>query len=175
MTNELYRAYYSNDARDTICIEWKLPESNEEEIFIREDHIPVSPVSRQLTRLLELTTFDQIAAWTAEAIRERENQMEQNVVAYARSNNLLFDSSMVNSKFFESILKVMFEPKEMTDEEEKERLFLFKLALFELNFVKNSTNKEMKAAIRKGVDMISTLKVAIELYEAETGSTTPAQ
>ena len=50
-------------------------------------------------------------------------------------------------------------------EEDKEKLFLYKLTLFENDVIKDSNNKELKASLRKAPDIISATKIAIQIAE----------
>ena len=51
-------------------------------------------------------------------------------------------------------------------EEEKERLFLFKLKLFEnIKTFKDSKNYQLKKRLRKSKDAIEAMKYAIQIHE----------
>ena len=51
-------------------------------------------------------------------------------------------------------------------EEEKERLFLFKLKLFEnVETIKKSKNSQLKKRLRKSMNAIEAMKYAIQIHE----------
>ena len=56
--------------------------------------------------------------------------------------------------------------KPFNPEEDKEKLFMFKLQLFELDQIKSSTNKIKKAELRKSKSIMEALKVAIDIVES---------
>ena len=61
------------------------------------------------------------------------------------------------------MMKMLFETTDSG--ESKNTLFVFKLKLFELDFVKNCKNRKMKSELRKAENIRQALKAAIDIFE----------
>ena len=61
------------------------------------------------------------------------------------------------------IVEFVFGP--FDPEKDKEKLFMFKLKLFEVDKIKKSTNRETKAKLRKAETIMEAIKSAVEILE----------
>ena len=71
---------------------------------------------------------------------------------------LIFDSNGVNSNLYEALVDTLFEP--FVEKDMKEKLFVMKLKLFEVEAIKSSKDRELKAKLRKSKDFLSAIKYA---------------
>ena len=60
-------------------------------------------------------------------------------------------------------MKMLFETTDSG--ESKNTLFVFKLKLFELDFVKNCKTRKLKSSLRKSENIREAIKTAIEIFE----------
>ena len=69
---------------------------------------------------------------------------------------VIFDQNKIDTKFYPYLVKSIFEDKGNAD-----HLFALKLALFEIDDVRDSDNMEQKTAIRKSKTKIEAIQAAI--------------
>jgi hypothetical protein len=50
-------------------------------------------------------------------------------------------------------------------DKDKEKLFMFKLTLFEIEDIKNSKNRELKSQLRKAKNLIDAAEIAIKIVK----------
>ena len=62
---------------------------------------------------------------------------------------------------------------DFNEEEDKERLFLFKLELFELDSIKKSKSRNLKSKLRKSKNLLEAIKAAVAIAEESKKTTTP--
>jgi hypothetical protein len=82
----------------------------------------------------------------------------------AKEQGMVLDLETLNTGFCKKLLDTIF-IKDENEKTAKESLFAFKLALFEFDAIKNSTDREAKANIRKAVNIIDALEVAIQIIK----------
>ena len=76
----------------------------------------------------------------------------------ARKSGLVFDQQKLDTKFYPVLVKAIFE-----DGENKDHLFALKLALFELEKIRNSKDGEVKRKLRQSKNKIEALKIAFDI------------
>ncbi len=76
----------------------------------------------------------------------------------AKKEGLSFDTDTKNSKFFPTLIKGIFE-----DESNEDHLFALKLALFEVEKIRDSKDNEAKKKIRQGKTKVEVLKAAFDV------------
>jgi hypothetical protein len=111
-------------------------------------------------------TIDKLHERTVNRNREQRTLFEQQVVELAKRDGLIYDGDVINTDLYKVFVKTIFNT-ELTEKETKEQLFLFKLALFELDKIKESNNRKMKAALRKAETLPAALKIGCELFESD--------
>ena len=67
------------------------------------------------------------------------------------------DSERIDTKFYPTLVTSLFE-----DQDNADHVFALKLALFELDAIKNSENEEAKKELRKSKDKLDILSAAIQ-------------
>jgi hypothetical protein len=119
----------------------------------------------QWRQLLNHITIDEIHENTVRHIRQFQTDMQDVVSQIAKREGWVYDlDHEFDSQMYKATVKVLtmdFDP-----EKHKEQLFLLKLQLFEQNFVKDCTDKELKKRLRKAATMLEAIKAAIEIHES---------
>ena len=110
--------------------------------------------------LLEVCNLDTLHENTWNKINKEKTAFEQSVLKIARDQGLVYGTHKSETKFHTAMMDFLFNFK---DSEEKEDLFAFKLASFELDLVKNCKDKQHKAAIRKAQSPLEVVKAISEI------------
>jgi len=150
------------------------------EVLYREDDGKVIAVVCQATesdaqyrKLLEHTTLDDIHENTYKWIRDNRAQVEDEIIEIARKRGMIVDvESGLNTEAFKLFLNALFQ--EFDPVEQKEELFLLKLEIFELPFVKSCKKRALKSKLRKATTTLDTIKAAIEIFETMQTSSSPS-
>jgi glycine cleavage system protein P-like pyridoxal-binding family len=159
-------AYFTNEQRTVVNVLW---ENDKKEVV--EETVLVEANEPAWENLLNQpnVTLDNLHERTVNRNREQRAIFEQQVVEIAKRDGLIYDGDHINTDIYKMFVQTIFST-ELTEKEVKEQLFMFKLALFELDKIKESNNREMKAALRKAETLPSALKIACELFESDFSS-----
>ena len=159
-------AYFTNEQRTVVNVLW---ENDKKEVV--EETVLVEANEPAWENLLNQpnVTLDNLHERTVNRNREQRAIFEQQVVEIAKRDGLIYDGDHINTDIYKMFVQTIFNT-ELTEKEVKEQLFMFKLALFELDKIKESNNREMKAALRKAETLPSALKIACELFESDFSS-----
>jgi len=154
-------AYFTNNERTVVSILW---ENDKKEVV--EETVLAEANEAGWENLLNQpeVTIDKLHERTVNRNREQRAIFEEQVVEIAKRDGLIYDGDIVNTDLYKMFVKTIFDT-ELTEKEVKEQLFMFKLALFELDKIKDSNNREMKAALRKAETLPAVLKIACDLFE----------
>jgi hypothetical protein len=91
--------------------------------------------------------------------------MQDVVSQIAKREGWVYDlDGSFDGEMYKAVVKVL--TMDFNPEKHKEQLFLLKLQLFEQNFVKDCTDKELKKRLRKATTMLEAIKAAIEIHES---------
>lgn len=159
-------AYFTNNERTVVSILW---ENDKKEVV--EETVMAEANEPGWENLLNQpeVTIDKLHERTVNRNREQRAIFEEQVVEIAKRDGLIYDGDIVNTDLYKMFVKTIFNT-ELTEKETKEQLFMFKLALFELDKIKDSNNREMKAALRKAETLPVALKIGCELFESDLSS-----
>jgi|TARA_Y100000389_G_scaffold196893_1_gene230530 hypothetical protein len=153
------RAHFGNNERTEVKAYYADDEGNQIPYVISaEDGNP------QWKKLLKHITIDELHESTHEYIRQSQEDYESEVMAIAKKRGMLLEFDEKNSDSYKKLLDIIFIEDE-NEQTAKESLFAFKLALFEFDAIKNSTDREAKAKIRKAVNTIDALESAIQIIK----------
>ena len=109
--------------------------------------------------LLEVCNLDTLHENTWNKINKEKTAFEQSVLKIARDQGLVYDTHKSETKFHTAMMDFLFNYQD----KDKEDLFAFKLASFELDLVKNCKDKQHKAAIRKAQSPLEVVKAISEI------------
>lgn len=115
------------------------------------------PWCQELLKVCNLDTLHE-NTWTK--INREKTAFEQSVLKIARDQGLVYGTHKSETKFHTAMMDFLFNFK---SNEEKEDLFAFKLASFELDIVKNCQDKDKKAAIRKAQTPLEVVSAISEI------------
>ena len=159
-------AYFTNNERTVVSILW---ENDKNEVV--EETVLAKANEAGWENLLNQpeVTIDKLHERTVNRNREQRAIFEEQVVEIAKRDGLIYDGDVINTDLYKMFVKTVFN-SELTEKEVKEQLFMFKLALFELDKIKESDNREMKAALRTAETLPIALKIGCELFESDLSS-----
>lgn len=163
--HDFLTAHFTNNERTIVESLWVDPKTNE----IREYTLQAVEGNEDWETLLKHIDIDSLHESTYKYIREQNDQYENEVIRIAKERGMIYDVDEVNTEIYKVIGSAIFAP--FDPEKDKEKLFMFKLQLFEIESIKNSKNKELKTLLRKSKNIIESTKIAIQIVE-ETSDTT---
>ena len=114
-----------------------------------------NPTFKELTSVI---TVDDLHENTYQKKKAEQKIFETKVMEIAKKDGLLLDDTKIDSNSYNKLVKAIFEQGENADQ-----LFALKIALFELDKIRDSKNDELKKKLRQSKNKIDTLKVAFEI------------
>ena len=150
-------AYFTNNERTVVESLW----SNDELGTIRTFELTAEEDNPHWIELLKHITIDELHERTYKFIRERNRDYEEEIIRIAKERGLIYDINDIDSQLYEVLAKILF--KEYDPKKDKEKLFMFKLQIFELDFVKQCTDNVLKRNLRKAENFIDAISVTIEI------------
>lgn len=157
-----YVAYFIDDERTTIEILLKHPDFDTGKVEVIPHTIEYDENHPDCKALLEICPLEQLHenTWQKKKV-EREDFVLQ-VKGIAENEGLYKQlTEKVDENLYEHIIKFLTEKSE----DQLDKLFSWKIYLFELDIVKSSKNEKAKSAIRKSKTPIEALKNFIEIWE----------
>ena len=153
---EFLTAHFSNNERTVATVYWGNKDETIEEIVKAEEDNPA------WDRLLSHMDIDTLHEMTYKHIHDQHLAFEENVIRVAKSRGFIYDIDDINSDVYKLITKSLF--KEFDSIKDKEKLFMLKLELFEIDKIRESKDREMKMKLRKAESIVEALSVACEIY-----------
>jgi hypothetical protein len=153
-------AYFTNNERTVVESLW----SNDELGTIRTFELVAEEDNPHWIELLKHITIDELHERTYKFIRERNEDYEVEVIRIAKERGLVYDINEIDSQLYEVLAKILF--KEYDPKKDKEKLFMFKLQLFELDFVKQCKDNDLKRNLRKAENFIDAISVTIDIKKS---------
>ena len=151
-------AHFTDNARTTVEAQWEAPDGK-----MRVEYIMAEEDNIHWKNLLEHIDIDELHESTYNYIKNSQRVIKSQAIQIAKDQGILTDfqdKGIVN----DAIVKTLFE-KEDDSGDSKNTLFVLKLKLFELEFVKNCKTRKLKSDLRKAENIIQAIKVAIEIFE----------
>ena len=158
--HEFLTAHFSDNERTIVEAYWTTPDGKE----TRVEYIEAKEGDVSWEELLTHIDIDTLHELTYKNIRASDNAYKDQVMEIAKSRGMVYDIDSINTDIYKAITAAIFTP--FDPEADKEKLFMFKLQLFELDQVKSSTDRIKKAELRKSKSIIEALKVAIDIVES---------
>lgn len=157
-------AYFTNNERTVVSILWE----NDKKEVVEETVLAQAnePGWENLLNQPEVT-IDKLHERTVNRNREQRAIFEEQIIEIAKREGTLlqileFDEK--NTGLYKKLLDIIF-TKDKNETKAKENLFSFKLSLFEFEAIRNSTDRETKAKIRKATNTIDALELAIQIIK----------
>ena len=114
-----------------------------------------NPSFKELTSVISV---DDLHENTYQKRKDEQKIFETKVMEIAKKDGLLVDDTKIDSNSYGKMVKAIFEQGENSDQ-----LFALKIALFEVELIRDSKNDELKKKLRQSKNKIDTLKVAFEI------------
>ena len=113
--------------------------------------------------LLEVMSLDDLHESTYQQKKEERKVFEEEAILIAKKSGLVFDMNRLDTKFYPAMVKSIFE-----DSDNEDHLFALKLAMFDIDEIKNSKNQELKKDLRQAKNKLEIIKSAIKIFEEES-------
>ncbi len=155
---EISTAHFTNNERTEIEVMLFAEESTEDAVVLIPYNIEAKDGDADYNWLVSKIDIDWVHENTFNKFRKENEQYKENIVAVGKEMGLIFDNNGVNSNLYEALVDTLFEP--FIEKDMKEKLFVMKLKLFEVEAIKSSKNRELKAKLRKSKDFLSAIKYA---------------
>ena len=154
--HEFVRAHFSNNERTTVESFWTDGKVERVEYIEAKDGDP------NWENLLTHINIDDLHEATYKHIREQNDIFEDSIIKIAKERGMIHDLNEIqNQSIHKLIIDTIFGA--FDEEKDKERLFLYKLKLFELEKIKKSKKDSLKKKLRQAKTVIEATEIAIKL------------
>lgn len=154
LKNHFVEARFTNSERT-----WIEVITNEKGDALTSTHIEFDENAWQFKALMTVTDIDKIHEATYLHNQKQQKEFEEVAIQIAKREGLVQTDQQDPTK----ILDLLFN-KEEADEDE---MFALKIAIFEIDKIKDSKNLDAKKALRKSKTRLELIRGAIDLYNAE--------
>tara|TARA_B100001250_G_scaffold251807_1_gene216490 strand:+ start:515 stop:991 length:477 start_codon:yes stop_codon:yes gene_type:complete len=152
--DNLISAYFIDNERQNIEVLTR----SEDGTKVIPTIIPFDENNHLYKELISIITVDKLHEDTYNKKKQEQKDFEAMAMRIAKKTGLVLDKSKIETKFYPEVLNAIF-----NDEENEEHLFALKLALFELDKIRDSKDDESKKKLRQSKNKIDVLKIAIDL------------
>lgn len=150
----LISAYFIDSERQNIEVLTKSEDGKQ----VVPTIIPFDENNVLFKELTSIITVDKLHEDTYNKKKQEKQDFEAMAMRIARKSGLVFNENKLDTKFYPTIVKALFEDKENED-----HLFALKLALFEVKEIRDSKDNESKKKLRQAKNKIEVLKIAFDL------------
>ena len=105
-------------------------------------------------------SLDDLHESTYNQKKEERKLFEQEAIKIAQNSGLVFDMNRLDTKFYPVLVKAIFEEAENED-----HLFALKLALFEVDKIRDSKNEDLKKKLRQTKTKLDCLLTALTIVQ----------
>ena len=149
------KAHFCNDKRTLVEALWEKDGKNVVQYIEANDN------SKAWKTLLTHVDIDTLHEATYKHIREQNEVFEDLIIKIGKERGLLYDINEIDTDVYKVLAQCLFGP--FDEEKDKEKLFLYKLQLFELDAIKKTKSKIKKKNLRQAKSIIEATKIAIDL------------
>tara|TARA_B100000282_G_scaffold292899_1_gene267332 strand:+ start:119 stop:616 length:498 start_codon:yes stop_codon:yes gene_type:complete len=110
--------------------------------------------------LLEVMSLDDLHESTYNQKKEERKVFEEEAILIAKKSGLVFDMNRLDTKFYPAMVKSIFE-----DSDNEDHLFALKLALFEVEKIRDSKNDDLKKKLRQSKTKSDCLLNALTIFQ----------
>jgi hypothetical protein len=147
-------AYFIDEERKNI----EILTTSEDSKKVIPTIIPFDEKNDMFQSLKTVVAVDDLHERTYVKKKEEKKLFDEMVLRIAKKDGMVLNEQKLDTKFFPTLVKAIFD-----DVENEDHLFALKLALFEVEKIRNSDNTELKADIRKGKTKVEVLLNALKL------------
>ena len=150
-------AYFIDEERQNI----EILATSEDKKKVLPTIIPFKEENPMFKALKSVMSVDELHERTYNKKKEERKLFEEQLVRIAKKDGLVFDEHKLDTTFFPTLVKAIIE-----NEDNEDHLFALKLALFEVDKIRDSEDTELKSAIRKGKTKAEVLLNALKIILA---------
>ena len=147
-------AYFIDNERQNI----EILATSEDKKQVFPTIVPFDENNHMFQALKSRMSVDELHENTYKKKQEERKLFEEQVVRIAKKDGLVFDEYKLDTKFYPTLVKAIVE-----NQDNEDHLFALKLALFEVDKIRDSENTELKTNIRKGKTKVEVLLNALKL------------
>ena len=122
--------------------------------------IPFDEKDVKFQALQTVMTVDQLHEATYQQKKQQRKDFEDTVLQIAKQDGLIMDSNKIDTKFYPKVVEAIF-----GDDENLDHVFALKLAVFELNEIKDSKQEELKKKLRQSKTKKDIIATACQILE----------
>ena len=111
-----------------------------------------------MEKLKEVMSVDELHERTYQKKKEERRLFEEQVMRIAKKDGMVLDESQKPETLFPLLVKTITE-----DQENEDHLFALKLALFEVDKIRDSSNQDLKTEMRSGTTKAQVLSAALKI------------
>ena len=153
--HEFVKAHFSNNERTTIESFWSDGKVE------RVEYIEAKEGDPNFENLLTHIDIDNLHEATYKHIREQHETFEDTVITLAKDRGLIYDFNEQHTDVHKALAQFLF--NEFDAERDKEKLFLYKLQLFETPAIKKSTKASKKKELRQAKTIKEATLIALSM------------
>lgn len=158
--HEFLTAHFTDNERTNVEVYWVTPDGLE----TRVENIEAKTGDPNWENLLTHISLEKLHEATYKHMHDNDMAFKEDVIRIAKERGLIHDLTNLNDvETMKLIVDFIFGP--FDPEKDKEKLFMFKLKLFEVDKIKKSTNRELKAKMRKAESLVDAIKAAIKILD----------
>ena len=155
--NNFIDAYFVDEERKNI----EILQTSEDKKSVFPTIIPFEKDHGQFQVLESVMSVDELHERTYQKKKEERILFEEQLKRIAKKDGTLMSSDTKQKDFFPTVVKAIVNSPDNEDD-----LFALKLALFEVDEIRDSENTELKSAIRKGKTKAEVLLNALKIILA---------
>lgn len=162
--HKFVKAMFANNEKNIVESHWQNKENDNE---VRIEFCPAIDGDEVYEEVKKYIDIETLHDETYEAIKAQDRVYREAILELAKQEGYVWDiKDLETDKKLEDALKLcvksLFKPA--AESIEKEKLFLYKLQLFEVDEIKKSKNTTLKKKLRQAKTVIEATKIACEFY-----------
>lgn len=157
--------YFTNNERTAVETVWY----SEQEDTYRVFNVVAEEGDAEWEKLLEMVTIDDLHERTYKKISDDNEEFRDTMIKVATNddNSWVSYRDDLNKDALKAFINVVFDQNlKQSDPNQKEKLFLYKMELFERDDIKACTDRELKKELRKATNMIDATMIACQMLRS---------
>tara|TARA_B100000212_G_scaffold335615_1_gene307805 strand:+ start:278 stop:778 length:501 start_codon:yes stop_codon:yes gene_type:complete len=151
-------AYFIDEERQNV----EILATSEDKKKVFPTIVPFSEDNHMFKALKSVMSVDELHERTYNKKKEERKLFEEQLLRIAKKDGFVIDETKDKTSIFPTLIKTIIE-----DEKNEDHLFALKLALFEVDKIRDSENADLKSNIRKGKTKAEVLLNALKIILAE--------
>jgi len=164
--HKFIKAMFANNEKNVVESHWQ---NEEDDNIVRVEYCPAEDGDEVYEMVKKHMDIETLHDETYEHIKAQDRVYREAIISVAKEEGLVWDIRDFESdnKLADSMkiaTRTIFETADNSPEGKKEKLFLYKLQLFEVEAIKGSKNTNLKKKLRQAKSVIEATKIACEFY-----------